>query len=74
MLRGLTAHQGATRLHTALRDTGDYGRNLLRDIFSAGNVVEEKERFAARAGDIVHAHRNAVNADRIVAIQQEGNL
>ena len=74
VLRGLTADQRAARLNAALRDTGDNRRNLLRNILAAGNVVEEKERLAARAGDIVHAHRDTVNADGIVAIQQKRNF
>ncbi len=73
-LCGLAADQGSACLLTpvtyALDDLGD----LLGEVFAAGNVIEEKERFAARAGYIVDTHGNAVDADSVVSVHQESEF
>ena len=40
----------------------------------AGNVVQEKQGLSPGAGHIVHAHRHAVNAHRIMLIHQKCQL
>ena len=73
-LRGLPADQSRPGLQAALchalHDLGD----LLRHIFPAGNVIQEKQGLSPGAGHIVHAHRHAVNAHRIMLIHQKCQL
>ena len=65
----LTADQRTACLLAALRHTGHDRRNLLRIVLATGNIVKEKQRFAAGTCNIVHAHGNTVNTDRVMLVQ-----
>ena len=56
-------------LLAALRHTGHDRRDLLRIVLAAGNIVQEKQRLAACTCNIVHAHGNTVNTDRVMLVQ-----
>ena len=46
-----------------------------RDIEPAARVIiEEEERLGAEREDVVHAHRDEIDADRVVAVELEGEL
>ena len=67
MLGGLAADQRAARLLAAGRDAlddvgGDRDVEPLADV-----VVEEEQRLGALHQDVVDAHRDEVDADRVVA-------
>ena len=70
----LAADQSRVGLNTsfayAAYDSGD----LLGIVLAAGNIVQEIKRFAARAGDVIDAHSDAVNAYCIVLIHKKSDL
>ena len=70
MLGGLTADEGAARLHTALCHAGDDRRHLFRHVLADGNVIQEKQGLCAAADHVVHAHGHAVDADGVMLVQQ----
>ncbi len=59
-----------TRFSAAGGDAADELRGLRRVEPSDGHVVEEEERFGAAADDVVGAHRDEVDADRVVASER----
>ncbi len=71
---GLAAKKRRVRLHAAFRNALYDCSDLLREVPAAGDVVQEKQRVAACTCDIVHAHGDAVDADRVVAIQEKCQL
>ena len=73
-LRRLPADQGRSRLPAPLCHAAHDGGDLLRLVLAAGTVIQEKERLAARAGNVVHAHGHAVDADGVVLIQGKGQF
>jgi hypothetical protein len=73
-LRGLAADQGAARVLAALRDTFDDLRRSLDVELAARVVIEEEKRLGAEREDVVHAHRDEIDADRVVAVELEGEL
>ena len=74
MLRSLSADQSGSGLKAAFRyasyDLGD----LFRIVLAAGNIIQEKQRFTARAGNIVHAHCHSVDSDRVMFVHYHGKL
>ena len=73
-LRRLPADQGGSRLSAAVRHALYDRSDLLRIIFPAGDVIQEKQRFSARAGNVVDAHRHAVDPHGIMPVHQERQL
>ena len=67
-LRGLAANQSTTGLHTALSHTGHDLLNLLREVFAAGNIIQEEQRLGTGASHIVNAHSHTVDTYGIVLI------
>ena len=70
----LAADQGSFRLYTACGYAFYDLCDLLGNIFAACDIVQEKERFAACARDIVYAHGNAVDTDGIMLVHKKGEL
>ena len=66
VLRGFTADQGAAGLNAAFRNAGDEGGDFLRLISADGNIIKEEQGLCSAADDIVDAHGDTVNADRVV--------
>ena len=73
-LGGLAADERRAGLYTAFGNPRDDVRDPLRDIFAAGDVIQEKQRFCTAGDDVVDAHRDAVDADRVVLVHQKGEL
>ena len=71
---GLAADQRAARLPAAERDAGDHGGADFRLELAAGEVVEEEQRFGALHHQVVHAHGDQIDADRVVAAGFDGDL
>ena len=67
VLGRLAADEGAARLAAAGRDAADELGDLGRIELADGDVVEERERLGAGADDVVDAHRDEVDADRVEA-------
>ena len=74
MFCSFAADQRTAGLHAALSNAADDRSDLFRDVFAAGNVIQEEHRCSARADNVIYAHGNAVNADCIVLVQQERQL
>ena len=72
--RRLAADERAARLHAAFRDAAHDRRDLFGNVLPAGDIIEEEERFRAAADDVVHAHRHAVDAHRVVLVHEEGEF
>ena len=72
MLRGLAADQRAAGAHAALRNALHDLGDLLGVVLAAGDIIEEEERLRAAAHDVVDTHGDAVDADRIVLVEQHG--
>ena len=73
-LRRLAAEERAPRL---LARAGDAADDRLGDAdveLAGGEVVEEEERARAAGDDVVHAHADEVEADRVVDAGGEGDL
>ena len=64
----LSADQRRAGLDAALAYAADDLGDLFRHIFAAGNIIQEKERFAAGARDVIDAHCDAVDADSVVPV------
>ena len=60
------ANQSATRLHTTARDAFDNGRAGFGIEFSCCVIIEEEERFRALNNEIIHAHRDKIDADCVM--------
>ena len=74
MLRRFTADERGFRLHAAFRHARDDGRDFLRHILAAGDIIKEEQRLRAAANHVVDAHRHAVNADGIMLVKQHGDF
>ena len=73
-LGGFAADQRATGLFAAERDAlDDFGGGIHIEL-AAGEIIEEEQRLRALHQDVVDAHADQVDADRVVAIQFEGEL
>ena len=66
--RRLAADQRAARLLAAISDARNH--TLCNPVFelSSGKIIEEEQRFCALHDQIIDAHCNQINADRVVAI------
>ena len=67
MLRRLASDQGAPRGSAPRRDPLDDRDHPLRNDVTERDVVQEEQRLRAGADDVVGAHRDQVDADRIEA-------
>ena len=67
VLGRLAADERAAGLAAARRDAADEAGDGLRVEPADGDVVEEGERLGAAADDVVGAHRDEVDADRVPA-------
>src|SRR5207248_9436652 len=65
VLSRLAAEERAAGAAATLRDAGDDRRDLLGDDALHGEVVEEEERLRPRADDVVRAHRDEIDPDRV---------
>ena len=72
-LRGLAADEGSSRLPAAVRHALDDLGDALGHVLAAGDVVQEEQGLGAAADDVVDAHGDAVDADGIVLVHQEGD-
>ena len=68
MLCCLTTDQRCAGLVTSFCYTFYDLSNLLRIVFAAGNIIQEKQRLAACAGNIVYAHCNCIDSDGIMFV------
>ncbi len=66
-LRGLAADQRSARLDAALDDALDHRLRHVDAELAGRVVVEEEQRLRALHDHVVHAHRDQVDADRVVA-------
>ena len=73
-LRGLSPGQPAARLPATFGNACYDGRADLGPETTGREVVEKEERPRACDEDVVHTHRDAVDADGVVAIGGEGDL
>ena len=73
-LGGLAADQRAAGLLAAVGDAGDHPLGDADVELAGGEVVEEEQRLGAGHGHVVDAHRDQVDADRVVAPGQEREL
>ena len=67
MLGRLAADQRAARLPAALVHAGHHGGDVLGVDLARGEVVEHEQGLGADADQVVHAHGDQVDADRLVA-------
>ena len=65
-LRRLAAHQGAAGLAAAFGDPGDHRARLRHRELAGGEIVEEKQRLGAGNDEVIDAHRDKVDPDRVV--------
>ena len=72
VLRHLAADERAAGLPAALGDTGDDLVDRLGHELADRHVVEEEERLGTLRRDVVDRHRDAVDADRVVAPGRAG--
>ena len=70
----LAADQRAARLAATGRNAADDGRTLVRIELAGGEIVEEEQRLGALHDEIVDAHGNEVDADRVVLVGVDGDL
>ena len=74
ILGGLAADQRAAGVLAAVRDAlDDVGGDVDVEL-AAGEVVEEEQRLGALHEDVVDAHRDEIDADRVVAVEREREL
>ena len=71
-LRRFPADERAARLTAAFRHTRHDGCDCFGGKFARCEIIEEKEGFCALAHDVVHAHGDRIDADRIVLVCEEG--
>ena len=71
---GLAADQRAAGLPAALGDAGDDRRALLGVELAGGEIVEEEQRLGALHDEVVDAHGDEVDADRVVLAGFDGDL
>ena len=66
MLRCLSADQSCACLQAAFCHTFDNICDLLRLILPTCNIIQEEERLSSCARNIINAHRNRIDPDRIM--------
>jgi hypothetical protein len=71
---GFAADQGAAGLFAAGGDALDDGGGGRHVQLAAGKIVEEEQRLGALHQDVVDAHRDQVDADRVMTVQLESQL
>src|SRR5262245_11978489 len=72
--RGLAADQRASGLPTAFRNAFDDRFRLGGGQFSSRQVVQKKAWLCPTVPDVVHAHRDQIDAHRVVLVHQKRNL
>ena len=73
-LGGLAADERAPRLLAAGGDAPNHGCGGVHVELPAREVVEEEERLGALHENVVHAHRDEVDADGVVPLELEREL
>ena len=73
MLGRLAADQRTACLAAAGRDRADQLGHPLGNDMPDRDVVEEGQRLGAAADDVVGAHRDEVDADRVVPVERPGD-
>ena len=73
-LRGLPAEERALRLLAGVGDPADDRLGDAQLELPGAEVVEEEERAGAAGDDVVHAHADEIEADRVVRAGGEGHL
>src|SRR3954468_6569126 len=68
---GLAAYESTACLLAPGGDTLDDLRGSCNVKFPAGEVIQKEQRFGTLHQNIVHTHRDQVDADRIMAVQLE---
>ena len=71
---GLAADQRAAGLPAALGDAADDRRALVGVELAGGEIVEEEQRLGALHDEVVDAHGDEVDADRVVLAGLDGDL
>ena len=74
MLSGLAADQCTTCLLTTFRNTLYDLSDLFGIVLSTCDIIQEKQRLAACTCHVVHAHCNAVDADRVMLVEKKRQL
>src|SRR5690606_8683339 len=72
--RRFSADVRAAGLGAAFRHPFDDRFNFFRHLFSAGDIIEEIDRLRSLDNDVVHAHRHAVDADRVMLVHHKSDL
>ena len=73
-LGSLAADEGAFGLAAAISDAGNDLFDAAGDVLAAGDVVQEKQGLCAAADNVIDAHGYAVDAHRVMLVQQKGDL
>ena len=73
-LGGLAADEGAAGVAAALGDAGDDGRAGGDLELAAGEIVEEEERLGPLHDQVVHAHRDEIDADAVMLVGGDREL
>src|SRR5579863_244426 len=73
-LRGLAADQAGARESTTSRDPFNDRRRDSGVKFTATDIVKEKQRARVMTDDVIDAHRDQIDPDRIMAAGGEGDL
>ena len=71
---GLAADQRTACLAATRRNAADDGRTLVGVELAGGEVVEEKQRFGTLHDEVVDAHGDEVDADRVMLVGIDGDL
>src|SRR6185503_20213681 len=67
--RSFPSDEGATSLLATESNTFDHLRGSCNIKFSAGEVIQKEQRFGTLHQNIVYAHRDQVNANRIMPVE-----
>ena len=73
MLRRLPSDEGAARRAATGRDARDQFGDLVRIELTDGHIIQEGQRLRAGAHDVVGAHRDKVDADRVEPADRPGD-
>ena len=68
---GLASDQCAARLTASFGDPFDNLLRLWHGKFARSEVIQKEERFRSGHRNVIHAHRDQVDADRVVLIHHE---
>ena len=72
-LRGFPANQGGAGAPTALGDAGDHLAAGLDRKFRGGVIIQKKQRLTALHHQVVDAHGDQVDTDRVMAAGLNGD-